>query len=123
MAAKIVLNNEDNSTICLKKLHWLPITLRIKFKVLTILYKSLHGQAPQYMRSMVELHTPGRGGLRSDGMHLRLNVPGVERKTFAARSYSVVAPLWWNELPNKIKQADNIDIFKTKLKTHFFDLF
>jgi hypothetical protein len=72
---------------------------------------------------MVELHTSERTGLRSSKIHLQLKVPNTKRKTFAARSYSVVAPMWWNELPNAIKQAENIDIFKTKLKTHLFDLF
>ena len=41
LAAKIFLKSEQNSLACLKKLHWLPISLRIKFKVLTLLYKSL----------------------------------------------------------------------------------
>ena len=36
IAAKTVLNNEEKSMFCLKKLHWLPVSLRIKFKVLTI---------------------------------------------------------------------------------------
>ena len=123
IAAKIVLKSEENSITCLKKLHWLPISLRIKYKVLTMLYKSLHGQSPHYIRAMVEFHTPERTGLRSDKIFQLLKVPNLKRKTFAARSYSVVAPMWWNELPSSIKRADNIDIFKTKLKTNFFDLF
>ena len=105
-----------------KKLHWLPISLRIKYKVLPMLYKSLHGLSPHYIRAMVEFHTPERTGLRSDIFQL-LKVPNLKRKTFAARSYSVAALMWWNELPNSIKMAGNIDIFKTKLKTYFFDLF
>ena len=100
-----------------KKLHWLPISLRIQFKVLTLLYKSLHDLSPEYIRAMVELHTPERTGLRSENIFLHLKVPNIKRKTFAARSYIVVTPIWWNKLQNTIKQADNIDIFKTKLKT------
>ena len=123
IAAKIVLKSEENSITCLKILHWLPISLRIKYKVLIMLYKSLHGLSPHYIREMVEFHTPERTGLRSDNIFQLLKVPNLKRKTFAARSYSVAAPMWWNELPNSIKLAGNIDIFKTKLKTYFFDLF
>jgi hypothetical protein len=72
---------------------------------------------------MVEFHTPERTGLRSDKIFQLLKVPNLKRKTFAARSYGVVAPMWWNELPNSIEWANNIDIFKTKLKTYYFDLF
>ena len=113
IAAKIVLKSEENSITCLKKLHWLPISLRIKYKVLTMLYKSLYCQSPHYIRAMAELHTPERTGLRSDKIFQLLKIPNLKRKTFAARSYSVVAPMWWNELPNSIKQADNIDILKS----------
>ena len=72
---------------------------------------------------MIELYSTERTGLRSNQIYQRLKVPTVRRKTFAARSYSVVAPQWWNELPNNVKQADNIDSFKSKLKTFLFDLF
>ena len=67
-----------------------------------------------YIRAMVEFHTPERTGQRSDNIFQLLKVPNLKRKTFAACSYSVAAPLWWNELPNSIKLAGNIDIFKTK---------
>ena len=38
------------------------------------------------------------------------NIPVVKLKTCAARSFSIVAPQWWNELPlpNNIKQSDNV---------------
>ena len=111
LAAKIVLKSEENSLAGLKKLHWLSISLRIKFKILTLLYKSLHGLSPEYIRAMVELHTPERTGLRSENIFLHLKVPNIKRKTFAARSYSIVAPIWWNKLPNTIKQKPTILTF------------
>ena len=88
-----------------------------------MLYKSHHGQSPHCIRAMIKFHTPERIGLRSDKIFQQLKVPNLKRKTFAARSYSAVAPMWWNKLPNSIKQANNIDIFKTKLKKYFVDLF
>ena len=123
IAAKLVLNGNNNSRSCLKKLHWLPIHLRIKHKVLTLLYKSLRGEGPAYLSDLVELHPGGREGLRSSSIHQRLKVPFTQRKTFAGRSYSVVAPLWWNDIPNFIKLSDSTDIFKARLKTYLFDQF
>ena len=123
IAAKLVLNWEYSAHECLKKLHWLPVRLRIKHKVLTLLFKSLRGESPKYLREMVEFHVPGRSNLRSENKFQYLKVPLTRRKTFAQRSYSVVAPMWWNELPNYIKQSDNVDIFKSRLKTFLFTKF
>ena len=36
-------------TPVLMSLHWLPIDLRIEFKILIITYKTLHGLAPAYI--------------------------------------------------------------------------
>ena len=32
------------------------------------------------------------------------------------------APFLWNNLPADIRQSGSVDAFKSKLKTHFFDL-
>jgi len=39
-----------------KKLHWLPKDCRIKYNILTLIYKALHDQAPLYIKFMLELH-------------------------------------------------------------------
>ena len=36
------------------------------------------------------------------------------------RAFSVVAPLLWNSLPQHIRDAGSIDIFKRRLKTALF---
>ena len=123
IGAKLVINTSDSSHYCLKKLHWLPINLRIKHKILTLLFKSLRGESPKYIRDLVELHSNDRQGLRSTNQYMRLKVPFTRRKTFASRSFSVMAPTWWNELPNQIKDSVNVDIFKSKLKTFLFNQF
>ena len=33
----------------LKDLHWLPVQARIQFKLLTIVFKCIHGNGPQYL--------------------------------------------------------------------------
>ena len=53
MSAKLVLKckKSDSATQCLKDLHWLPIRERIIFKMLTLTYKCLHGQAPHHLKT------------------------------------------------------------------------
>ena len=92
IAAKVVLNDVDNSYNSLKRLHWLPINLRIKHKVLTLVYKSLHGQAPEYLQDLLQIQTTRRTGLRSGNGGLCLSVPFTRCKTFA-ESLSVLLGL------------------------------
>ena len=44
-----------------------------------MLYKSLHGLSPHYIREMVEFHTPERTGLRSDKIFQLLKVTSKEK--------------------------------------------
>ncbi|KAK6184551.1 hypothetical protein SNE40_007001 [Patella caerulea] len=56
-AAKLVLQMDkySSSTTALKTLHWLPVRLRIKHKVLTMIWKCLNGLSPLYLRSILTL--------------------------------------------------------------------
>ena len=42
-----VVGIRDHITPVLKELHWLPVELRIHFKVLLYIFKALRGQVPQ----------------------------------------------------------------------------
>ena len=56
-AARIVTRTSRHSHITpvLQELHWLPIDLRIKFKVLLHTYKGLHGYAPGYITDILHI--------------------------------------------------------------------
>ena len=45
-------------TVVLMSLHWLPIDLRIEFKILIITYKTLHGLAPAYTEDLLDSYIP-----------------------------------------------------------------
>ena len=51
IAAKIVLGRSkyESSSKCLEELHWLPIQYRITFKVVTLVFRCIHGLAPSYL--------------------------------------------------------------------------
>ena len=44
-------------TPIIRNLHWLPIGARINFKVLLLMFKALHGLAPQYLQSLISVKT------------------------------------------------------------------
>ncbi len=47
-AARLIFRKKpsDDATILLKKLHWLPISQLIDYKLIVLTYRCLHGQAP-----------------------------------------------------------------------------
>ncbi len=110
----------DHITPVLKSLHWLPVSFRIQFKILCMVFKTLNGQAPDYLCKAVTQYIPKRA-LRSSDQRL-LVVPKVRTKKYGERAFSFAAPHLYNSLPEKIRMANTIDTFKANLKTHLFRL-
>ena len=106
-------------TPTLKSLHWLPITDRIAFKILLLVFQSLRGTSPGYIDEIITLHQPSRN-LRS-AKALQLTVPCTTH-SWGDRSFSHTAPVLWNNLPFDIRQSSSLSAFKTSLKTHLFTL-
>jgi len=100
-------------------LHWLPVQQRIEYKVLLYVYKALNGMAPAYLSDLLVPYVPNRC-LRSAGKHY-LQEPRARLKTYGHRAFMSAAPRLWNALPEKIKCADSVDVFKCQLKTHLFN--
>ena len=125
MAAKIVTGakKHDSSTEALKSLHWLPIHLRIKYKVLTLVFRSLHGLAPNYLCELISVVDSRRPGLRSESKVNLLRVPFAKHSTFADRGFSVYGPKSWNELTDDLRTTNNYNAFKKKLTTYLFGKF
>ena len=42
-------------TPLLRELHWLPVRLRVDFKILLVTFKILHGVAPSYLKDLVSV--------------------------------------------------------------------
>jgi len=74
--------------------------------------------APSYIRDMISPYIPKRM-LRSYNK-LLLSVPTVNTGTYGKRAFSVTASYLWNQLPEPIKTANNIEQFKKLLKTYLF---
>ncbi len=98
-------------------LHWLPVTFRIDFKVLLLVYKSLNGLGPKYIADMLTEYKPNRP-LRSLGSS-QLEIPRVHTKQ-GESAFSYYAARSWNQLPEEIRCAKTLATFKSRLKTHLF---
>ena len=101
-------------------LHWLPVSFRISFKILCIVFKCIHlADTPTYLKDIISVKQSQRS-LRSNAS-IMLNVPSVKTsKTYGDKAFSINGPCLWNKLPQKIRCIDDFNVFKKRLKTHFF---
>ena len=109
----IVLQDEQDpsTTKCLQKLHWLLIKQQINFKILTLVYKCLNEQAPSYLCNLLTVNPICDQSMHSSTKFKQPIVPYMKRRTFADRSFSVVGPKYWNELPNDLCMLPNLESF------------
>ena len=47
-------------TAVLHELHWLPVVIRIQYKVLVTVFKAYHSGTPQYLADLIKKHSPVR---------------------------------------------------------------
>jgi len=120
IAARIITltPSSHHITPILESLHWLPIQQRIKFKILLLTFRSLHGLAPSYLADLVLPYVP-KQSLRSENQ-LMLTIPKTYLKTLGDRAFSSAAPTLWNSLPLEIRILNKLSIFKSKIKTVLF---
>ena len=121
-AARVVAKpkKDEHITETLKKLHWLPVEARIRYKILLLVYKALNGLAPSYIQDLLQKYTTSRC-LRSTGKQ-QLAIPRSSTKSYGDRAFSIAGPNLWNNLPLELRCAESVNIFKSKLKTYLFTL-
>ncbi len=118
-AARILtrIRQSEHITPVLRSLHWLPVTFRIDFKVLLLVYKPLNGLGPKYIADMLTGYKPNRP-LRSVGSS-QLEIPRVHTKQ-GESAFSYFAARSWNQLPEEIRCAKTLATFKSRLRTPLF---
>ncbi len=86
--------------VCLQNHHWLCTSLP-KFSTSDLCAsRSLHSASERH------IIVPSQRGTKS-----------------LSQTFSLTVPSWWNDLPNSIRAAESLAIFKKRLKTHLFHLY
>lgn len=101
-----------------QELHWLPTKQPIIFKILLMTFKCLNGIAPSYLSDLVTRYIPWRN-LRFANGHRLFDVKYNLRNN-GFRSFSVVSPQLWNDMPLGIRSCASLNDFKKKVKTNLF---
>ena len=105
----------------LQELHFLPIAYRSEFKINLLVYKCFHNQAPEYLKSLIipRINESIRE-TRKDKDKTWLNKYPIEKFNYKCRSFRQIAPDVWNKLNINVRDSPSIEIFKTRLKTFYF---
>ena len=113
-AARLVLlaPHHHHATPLLKKLHWLPISECIKYKVACMCFSAING-------SGLQDYTPSRTLRSSSDTHM-LEIQQYKRKTHGFRTFSCFGPHIWNSFPQDLRHCATLSSFKAKLKTFLF---
>ena len=123
IAARIVTRSpkHDHITPVLEQLYWLPVRMRVLYKLLVLTYRALEGKGPSYLRDIIELYKPKTSiVMRSDG---RLDLPWSNLVSYGDRAFSVATPAEWNSLPSDLKDCTSYNLLKSKLKTYLFECY
>ena len=110
-------SKHDHITPLLQQLHWLPVSYRVVFKILLLVYKARHGLCPGYVSELLQ-ERKSSPALRSSSPGL-LATPTSRTKTNGERTFSVSAPKLWNGLPNHVRNVGTLPFFKKNRKTFF----
>ena len=118
-AARIISGTPkyNHITPVLKSLHWLPVKVRIEFKILILTFKALYSDTSSPVQDMVSKYNPPRS-LRSANKN-KLCTPKIEKEV-GSRSFRHASPTLWNSLPYTIRSISSLPIFKSRLKTYLF---
>ena len=102
-----------------KKLHWLPISERIKYKVACMCFSAINGSGPAYLSELLHVYNSSRL-LRSSSDTRMLKIQQHKRKSHGFRAFSCFGPHIWNSLPQDLRHCSTLSSFKAKLKTFLF---
>ena len=108
----------QHSTPLLEKLHWLPISERIKYKVAYMSFNAVNGSGPAYLSELLHVYTLSCVCSSSDTCVLKIH--HYKCKSHGFRAFSCFGPLIWNSLPHDLRHCSTLSPFKAKLKTFLF---
>ena len=108
-AARLVLRPKRGFNVIihtgplLQELSWLPVRLRITFKICCLVFKCVQGRAPQYLCELISVHSRPIRLRQSTATYL--TVPRTTRR-IGSSSFSVMGPTLWNKLPPRPQELD-----------------
>ncbi len=102
-----------NTAPVLRDLHWLPITRRVEYKILVLVYRALNGTGPEYIHQLLTVQE-GVYDLRSVHNVVHLKEPRTKLVT-DDRSLENAAACQWNCTPVSLRNTDSLKYLNVAL--------
>jgi hypothetical protein len=121
-AARVILDADmrANSAELFKKLNRLPFFCEVKIQMCVLTHKRLYGECPAYIKEMLRVNSDIHNRSSRYGS-INIVCPRFKRETEGGRTFSVRMSRIWNSLPNELKSIQNINIFRSSLRTFYID--
>ena len=101
-----------------KDLNWLPVITRFELCVISIVFKFINANCLYYLNEVFEFAPEGNISLRNN--FLKLKLPFQNTNT-GQKDVSFIGPSFWNQIPETLKKANNLNTFNHNLEKHFFN--
>ena len=115
------LPRHEHVTSSFIRLHWLPIKFRINFKIAMLCFKSIHGHARSYLKSMVAIKKTSTYNRRSStSIQLEEHSRDDRKKRLAiVEPFPMHPPRFGTVSRNHYSKQQNFST-KSLLKTYYF---
>ncbi len=102
-----------------KMINWLPVQERVDQCISTHILKFIKSNSPVYMSRVFAISEKTKINTRSQtGINL---IQPYRSKQIGQKAMSYIGPKVWNCLPENIKSAANVNVFKHKIKEFYFE--
>ena len=108
-------------TPVLSDLYWLPVRHRISFKIATVTFKVLQFPHSSYLASRIPRYVPTQALRSSSSLSISCVLQRKITMT-ASKSFSSVALVIWNALPNHLSSIPTLPAVRRALKHYLFPL-
>lgn len=103
-----------------RKLNWMPLTDRIKYRKNLLVFKSLNALAPAYMENMFKyVHNTHSRNTRS-ALSKKLSLPSGSHLKIFTNSFAYSAANSWNSLPDFVRDSNSLNCYKRSYLTWYF---
>ena len=108
-AARLVLLApcHHHSTPLPEKLHWLPVSECIKYKVVCMCFSAISGSGPAYFSELLHVYSPDCT-LRSSSDNRMLEIQQYKHKTHGFHAFFRFGPHIWNSLPQDLRHCSTL---------------
>jgi hypothetical protein len=123
--ARTILGNYDYFNVrgceLVKELHWLNIKQRRDYFMSVLMFKCIHGLAPDYLANQITMQIEVTDRQTRGYNENNLYIPHVNLEG-AKNNFTYIGPVTWNKLPENIKECHNINAFKRESRNHFYSV-